>query len=462
MIVTSAIVGSHVFVPEGEVPPSVVSGYDVRSRFDPKFCINTVKRVRGYVGFPMHNAPKIHSGEVVDMRSVGTKTDCVFTSVLQWDQEKTVKRVSDMLVKTNGAIIHADPAYGKTVCILKIITDFGVTTLVVVHKTDLVWQWVERITEHTDVTRDRIGVCIAGNLDYAGKDIVVGLVHTCAKFFNDKDFLKYFGMVVFDEVHSSVPPKTYAGVAGMFPAKYRLGATATPDRQDGMDMVFYHHVCRKENVVRAKKRIDNKAMVVVHGYKSDQPHNIKQTRGNTHFARSLFLKFIVSDVNRNRMVLDYIGSFVVNKNRRVIVVSDRTFHLAILGEMAKKRFPDSAVGFYCGKVPVLGDRWQILQERAVGKAELEETAENADIILATHKMLGEGTDLKNVSGLIYATPRVAIEQSKGRVEGSRAGAEKPVIVDIVDVSYPIAKRWFQKRKLFYTKTNATVVYRGVI
>lgn len=118
----------------------------------------------------------------------------------------------------------------------------GKNSLIVVPKSDLVDQWVDRILQHTNLKKEDIGIFNAGRTNYTKeKRISVGLVHTLALSRYHK-YSKDFGAVAFDEVHLSVPPKTFAPVAQMYSPKYRIGASATLQRDDGFDKAFHYHV----------------------------------------------------------------------------------------------------------------------------------------------------------------------------------------------------------------------------
>ena len=56
-----------------------------------------------------------------------------------------------------------------------------------------------------------------------------------------KEFKKYFGVLAIDEVHVCGAEK-FSRVVTLFPAKYRIGASATMDRADGMSGVYKMHV----------------------------------------------------------------------------------------------------------------------------------------------------------------------------------------------------------------------------
>ena len=80
-------------------------------------------------------------------------------------------------------------------------------TLVIVHKTFLQNQWVERISEFTNC---KIGIIRQKKVDIENKDIVIGMLQSVSMIDYDKDIFKDFGLVIFDEVHIILDLESFA------------------------------------------------------------------------------------------------------------------------------------------------------------------------------------------------------------------------------------------------------------
>ena len=65
-------------------------------------------------------------------------------------------------------------------------------------------------------------------------------------------------------------------------------------------------------------------------------------------------------------------------------------------------------------------------------------------------MAEEGLDIKTLTTLIMATPKVDVTQSVGRI--LRKKHKQAIVVDIVD-SHCLFQRHFAKRKTFYRKSK---------
>ena len=116
---------------------------------------------------------------------------------------------------------------GKTIVALAAVAHIRQSTLVVVPTLDLMEQWARRLEE---VFRQPVGLLGGGSKE--AKDITVSTYESACltmEFIGNR-----FGLIIFDECHH-VPSERNRIAATMCLAPYRLGLTATPERQDGMD-----------------------------------------------------------------------------------------------------------------------------------------------------------------------------------------------------------------------------------
>jgi superfamily II DNA or RNA helicase len=118
---------------------------------------------------------------------------------------------------------------GKTKLGVGAILAFLATSLVLVHTSDLADQWLEELSKY--------GLCagLVGNgKDERGADVVVGIIDSVLPLLEgDPTWGQRFGFVLVDEAHHA-PAITFQRVLRLLPAYYRLGLTATPEREDGL------------------------------------------------------------------------------------------------------------------------------------------------------------------------------------------------------------------------------------
>ena len=131
--------------------------------------------------------------------------------------EKTVAQIRSI----GGATLCCPPGFGKTSCAIKIATELGARTLIVVMTSVLVQQWEDRIKQFCECPEEDIQVvlgqsmCKADSSDYEG-----------------------FGLLVVDEAHQA-PADTLIKCIRKANTKYVLGLTATPKRIDGLSKILF-------------------------------------------------------------------------------------------------------------------------------------------------------------------------------------------------------------------------------
>lgn len=449
MIFSKVVLGAYAYVPISEVVGTdLVRNLTVMHRYErTKFSMYTV--VNNWFGMPFYFDQDIFRNKnIVDKRVIGRKISFKFISGYRKGQEKIIKQFfQNYKAGKTGFILDAKPASGKTVCAIKMLSIVGREALVIVPRENLVWQWIERIAEHSDIKDDDLGYVCSNKIKWKGKKIVVALVHTLATGKLGEDFRRNFGCVVFDEVHSSVPPRTFSPVLAMFPAKIRIGMSATLERDDGLDIIFKNHIGQ----VYIKGDVSGRmqAKVIIHYFKGDSGY--LHMPSPTKNRRGMLLSLLANNTVRNKLIVWYILSFL-KSHRRVAVLSDRVMQLKLIQNMLKeelKKYPEMknvTSGFYVGT----------LGKKKVDKNVLDRVARGANVILATYQKFDLGTDIKDLAGIIYGTPHKFVEQKQGRAEREVAGKKVPVVVDTVDVRYKDAVKWFRHRCIFYNEAGIDI------
>lgn len=133
-------------------------------------------------------------------------------------------------LKTKRGVIVLPTGAGKTVVALKAIARLKVPTLIVVPTIDLIDQWYSAIERYLNFQSGRIG---------GGYDDIKGItvITYDSAYARSETLGNKFYFVIFDEVHH-LPSEGYSQIAEMLVAPYRLGLTATPERQDGRHILL--------------------------------------------------------------------------------------------------------------------------------------------------------------------------------------------------------------------------------
>lgn len=362
------------------------------------------------------------------------------------EQAWLIEAAVDLFGKRTGFTIEAPTGFGKTYVGVAIAGLLGQATLIVTHKNDLHKNWREAVTQLAGVPHHQLGHVQQDVCDYKGKRFVLASLQSLiieGKY--DPEFFNYFGCVIFDEVHK-LGAEEFSKVCTLFPAKYRLGLSATTDRWDGRQNVFEMHIgpVLLKGVTVPMKPLVLKKMTkwqppVVWEKENDewirQPMSLRPGRMMKAFGA------MGDDVDRNSLIRDFACS--AHRNNRVCVIMSDLIdgHLKKLFPYLAELIPAEDISFYIG-----------------GLSEAQrEIAAKKRVILATYKMTDTGTDFPRWDSLVLATPRSDVRQAVGRVLRSMAGKRQPVVLDLVDPPPILSGGYWLARQTQYYKIGATIV-----
>ncbi len=379
----------------------------------------------GFIGVPRSfffaNKREQHEVEldVVDGRQDLWAGPLVFEGTLREEQSLALDTiVSAFQSGTLGGLLRASPGWGKTVFSTAFIARMQMPTLVVVHKEFLLTQWRDRIQQF--LPQARIGLVQQDVCDYRDKHVVIAMVHSLVDRDYGPEFYEWPGIVITDETHR-IGASTWSRVPPRFPARVRLGITATPRRKDGADNVFYYHL--GEVLFSAKEqRMKPKVFKVYTGWSLIQTPTLNPSL----ISKNLMLKFMCANKKRNGIIIERLV-LALEAGRKVLLLSERLQHLADLeaglraawkkAQVGKaKEEPVPTVGYYVG---------------GMKEEELDE-AQKAQVIFATKQFAEEGLDIPALDTLFLTTPLSDIEQAAGRILRPFEGKKDPFIVDFRD------------------------------
>jgi len=353
-----------------------------------------------------------------------------FSGTLRPEQGKAVKEV---LRKFRGGVlgglVRAAPGWGKTVLACALMAEMKVPTLVVVHKEFLMNQWRDRILEF--LPGAKVGIVQQRMCDYTGKHVVIGMVHSLAldgKY--PKSLFAWPGLVITDEVHR-IGAETWSPVPAKFPARYRLGISATPRRKDKADNVFNYHIGRLL-FAATEQRLVPKVRRVWTNFRL-----VKTDRFNPALvSRSILIRFLCASRPRNRLIVQQL-KLAVEAGRKVLVLSERLAHLDALDAALCREMGDEA--------PTTGPY--------VGGMTEEERYESSkcQVIFATKQFASEGLDIPALDTLFLTTPMSDVEQAVGRILRAYEGKKDPVVVDFRDDKVRKFKMTGSSRDKYYKR-----------
>lgn len=368
--------------------------------------------------------------ELLDERTAGEKISPCFVGVLREEQKIAARKI----LQNDIGVLCAPTAFGKTVTAAAIIAKRGVSTLIIVHRTELLRQWSERLVQFLGVEPNRIGIIGAGKKSPTGKiDIAVmqsligkKTLNEAEKFNAAAKILENYGQVIVDECHH-ISAFSFESVLKRAKAKYILGLTATPIRRDGLQPIIFMQ-CGPVRHSAAKSETAPTKMEVYPRFRTMKP--IPSDVSIQEIFRAL-----VEDDDRNRQIIEDTAS-AYEEGRKILLLTERTEHLARLQE--KLMIPHV----------VLHGRMSKKQRTAVIEELNQLDAITPRIILATGCLIGEGFDHPALDTLVLAMPiswKGTLQQYAGRLHRQHAEKTDVRIYDYVELENPQLARMWNKR-----------------
>jgi len=367
--------------------------------------------------------------EMVDERYVGLPLDVAFAGILRPDQEFAVAA----MLHHDAGVLCAPTAFGKTVTAAAMIARRGVNTLVLVHRTELLKQWQERLQSFLGVCKGVVGTIGGGKAKPTGK-IDIAVMQSLSRQGEVNPLVENYGHVIVDECHH-VGAASFDAILKQAKAKYVLGLTATPIRRDGQQPIIFMQ-CGPTRHTAAKP--------------TGAPHDLAVTPCMLHSRIDLPQEAGIQDVFRHLAIdqarTDAIAAEVINaygQGRKVLVLTERTEHLDAI---------QTALGDKVPSLFVLHGRIA-KKQRAALIAELGALPPDAArVLLATGKLVGEGFDHPPLDTLVLAMPvswKGTLQQYAGRLHREHATKTDVRIIDFVDTGHTALLRMWDKRQRGY-------------
>ena len=168
-----------------------------------------------------------------DERYAGEPLDVHFAGELRLDQEIAVSA----MLNYDAGVLCAPTAFGKTVTAAALIARRGVNTLVLVHRTELLKQWQERLQVFLGVGNGVVGSIGGGKAKPTGK-IDIAVMQSLSRQGEVNALVENYGHVIVDECHH-VGAVSFDNILKRTKARYVLGLTATPIRRDGLQPIIF-------------------------------------------------------------------------------------------------------------------------------------------------------------------------------------------------------------------------------
>lgn len=351
------------------------------------------------------------------------------------------KAVINEIAGIDSGVIVAPSGSGKTVIGLELITQKSQPTLILVHRKQLLDQWVERIQSFLGIPKAHIGR-ISGIKKAVGKQITVAMMQSLIKMKNINELSNIFGTIIVDECHH-IPAKTFRELICQFNPYYLYGLTATPKRKYNDERLIYYYIG------------DIIATVVPNFGKEEIPVNtqieihIKETDLSVPFNYQtdefeIVSKILIFDNTRNKQITEDI-ILEAKKGLKILVLTERKEHVEILYQYLK------------GQMEIITLTGEDSASKRVVKMD-QLKAGHFQILIATGQLLGEGMDFGTINCLFLVYPfsfEGKLIQYIGRIQRSKS---QKAVYDYRDKNISFFERLFKNRLRYYKKIDCRDLY----
>ncbi len=354
------------------------------------------------------------------------------SSIILRDYQKDA--LQSLLLKNQGVIV-SPPGSGKTVLLIELLIQRAQKTLILVHTKDLLEQWRNRLMTFTKINP---GIVSGGVYDV--QPVTIATVQSLNRPLPD-DFKNSFGMVILDECHHC-PASTFRKIVDQFPARFRYGATATPERPDGMSFLLGAVMGAVIHTVENDCLLATGDIIkpVIKPIETAAYYPMVESYGE-------LLAKIAKDEQRNALIVDFIGKEAKAGNF-CLILSERVSHVKRLHELFKTEYPE--MKSFC----ITGQDTKEHRQNAI-----DAMNQGAANVLFSTKLADEGLDIRRLNRLFLTCPVRAINkvtQQIGRIQRTFPEKKDAIVFDFVDNNSLAKSQYYSRKKKLYEKHNMRI------
>ncbi len=405
--------------------------------------------------------------ELVDKTNYGRNINVEFSGELREEQQSAVNEI----LKFDNGVLAAATAFGKTVIAAKIIAEKKTNTLIIVHRKQLLSQWIMKLSEFLNIKeelpefKEKINMQkkrvlighIGGGKENLSGIIDVAIVQSLNRNNEVLECTRNYGMVIVDECHH-IPAFSFEQVMKNINAKYIYGLTATPARLDGHHPIIFMQCGPVRFKVDAKAQADKRPFehfVIPRftGFKVFIDKADPFSSGTKKFPiQEIFSELILSEKRNQLIVSDILKNY--ENGRNSLILTERTIHVELLVKKLCEKIPE--VIALTGKISTKNIRETL---NKITCTPLDKPL----VIVATGKYIGEGFDEPRLDTLFLAMPiswKGTLQQYVGRLHRLYSSKKEVQVFDYVDIHVRMLEKMYNKRLNGYaslgykTKSNA--------
>jgi len=369
--------------------------------------------------------------DIKDERNSGSAIVASFNGCLRPEQTKA----AEALLSYDNGVLSASPAFGKTVIAAFIIAQRKTNVLILVHRQQLMEQWVTRLSNFLGISKSDIGKIGAGKRKISGM-IDVAVIQSLSRNGVVDSLVENYGFIIVDECHH-ISARSFEIVLRYSPARYVLGLSATLTRKDG------HHPIILMNCGPVRYKVSDKNQSLNHPF----IHSVSVRRTafqlpDTNITGEVSIQdmygLLARDPARNAMIVEDIIA-AVEKGKYPLVLTERTEHADLLYQMLQEK----TAGVF-----LLKGRMKKKEKANVLDKIKEIPAEGRRVIIATGRFLGEGFDDERLDTLFLTMPiswKGTLVQYAGRLHRVCDSKKEVVVIDYLDQNIAVFEKMFTRR-----------------
>jgi superfamily II DNA or RNA helicase len=339
--------------------------------------------------------------------------------------------LGELVVRTQGHVVIPCGG-GKTRVGLGAIAELRASTVILVHTLDLAEQWLREIALILGVNAGLVG---GGTYDPG--PVTVAVIQALERWDVGKldAFLAGFGFLILDEAHH-VAATTFRDVVHRHPGRFRLGLTATPEREDGLSAFLELYLGRRLAEVSHEDLVTLGVLTLpeIREVKTSFRFDYRSTEDWQRLCAAL-----IADPDRLTLIADTVA-YEAQRHQTCLVLSARVDHCQAIAGALTARGVDAAV--LTGDVPK-AKRAELLEQARTGRLR----------VLVATSLADEGLDLPRLARVFLAFPSRAqgrTMQRLGRLMRPHPEKGTPVLFDFVDPVSILKSQWRARRKLYRT------------
>lgn len=335
------------------------------------------------------------------------------------DQNIAMSLALERLVANHTCFLSCHTGYGKTACSVYLTSKIKLKTVFMVHSTVVKKQTVTAFKKFSKGARVQL---VTGEMKPEKYDIFVMGIQKAGNIPMDK--FKDIGLVIVDEAHRCTI-SAFTKILHRMQPKYLVGMSATPDRSDSMETLFYPYFGDPEDYIIRREKKPFKVVKYKTSYKPEIDYIYRCGK------KTLDWNLVVNSLAENKERCKEIADIIDNHPGERGMIS-------------------------CDRIAAADEIYNILLAKGINVGRMyskyNDWGPDKRILVAGAKKAGEGFDDPTLTFLIVVVCTKDVRQIEGRIRTTNN-----VIYDIVDDFGTLERHWALRKK-WYIERGADIVY----